>query len=476
MSTVSSAEQSWEEWTFSNLAKGCDRNEIRSILLNSGFSDGETRSLLSSGSNATGLDTSISKSAQSTDSINPGSTDSTNSIHLHNVVAIENDKVELYAVENFLNEEECASIIALIRENNRRSTTTDEGVSEFRTSLTCDLAKLNHPVIDDIDRRMCQYMGIRPEESEQIQGQLYEVGQQFKAHTDYFQKTSDTFDEHIGTQGQRSWTFMVYLNSTREGGATEFPNLDLAIEPTAGTALIWNNRSPDGSCNADTLHCGSPVIQGYKAILTKWFRTPQNTHQFIKEDNEKLPPLTRNGFLLTDVPADMYDAVLNFYQAHQESTNAEHLPKFIQSNLSLAPSQLVELSDELRANVHRELQPIVENWVGDYLEPTYVYGVREYKNSAELRMHRDRLHTHVASVIINVDQTTDTEWPLVIEDHLYRQHKVCLKPGQMLLYEGAKLLHGRPTPFEGENYANVFVHYKLRSQNAQTMSKPGVRL
>jgi len=50
----------------------------------------------------------------------------------------------------------------------------------------------------------------------------------------------------------------------------------------------------------------------------------------------------------------------------------------------------------------------------------------------------------------------------VIEDHLYRQHELCLKPGQMLLYEGAKLLHGRPTPFEGENYANVFVHYKLR--------------
>lgn len=474
MSSFSSAEQSWEEWTFSNLAKGCDRNEIQSILLDSGFSDGETQLMLSNESLATSVATSISIPAQSNESIKPGSTESINSIHLHSAVAIENDKAELYAVENFLNEEECASVIALIRENNRRSTTTDEGVSDFRTSLTCDLANLNHPVIDEIDRRICQYMGIAPEESEQIQGQLYEVGQQFKAHTDYFHSASDTFDEHIGTQGQRSWTFMVYLNSTREGGATAFPNLDLAIQPTAGTALIWNNRSPNGSCNADTLHCGSPVLQGYKAILTKWFRTPENTHQFIKESNEQLPPLTRNGFLLTDAPAEMYDAVLNFYQTHQDCSNAEHLPKFIQGNSSAAPSQLVELTDELRADVHKDLQPIVENWVGDYLEPTYVYGVREYKHSAELKMHRDRLHTHVASVIINIDQTTDTEWPLVIEDHLYRQHRVCLKPGQMLLYEGAKLLHGRPAPFEGENYANVFVHYKLRSQSLHTESKSGV--
>lgn len=455
------AEQTWEEWTSSNIARGCDQNGIRSILMDNGFSANEAKLMLahSAEPEATGSATCATNRHQTNDSIPQAQA---KQLTFHNAVAIENDKIELYAVENFLNDDECAQIVALIRENNRRSTTTEDGVSDFRTSHTCDLAELNHPLIDDIDRRMCQYMGIKQEQSEQIQGQLYEAGQQFKAHTDYFHQSSDTANKHIGQHGQRSWTFMVYLNSTRDGGATEFPNIDLAIQPAAGTALIWNNRLADGSCNPDTLHCGSPVIAGYKAILTKWFRTPDDAHKCNKDDNEHLPALTRNGFLLTEAPKETFQAVKNFYHLNRTQSSAEDIPQFIQGNSSRSPSQLIDMPETLKAQVHKELQPHIENWIGDYVDPTYVYGIREYKQSAVLKMHRDRLRTHIASAIINIDQTTDNDWPLVIEDHFYRQHKLCLKPGQMLLYEGAKLLHGRPTPFEGENYANVFVHYKLR--------------
>jgi prolyl 4-hydroxylase len=35
-----------------------------------------------------------------------------------------------------------------------------------------------------------------------------------------------------------------------------------------------------------------------------------------------------------------------------------------------------------------------------------------------------------------------------------------MKPGDLLLYESARLLHGRPSPFKGRSYANVFVHYQ----------------
>ena len=466
-----SAEQSWEEWALTNLANGCNQNEIRCILLENDFSDGETQSMLT---NAGGKILTIANDTQPSRKINSTSAGLTNQIHLHHAVAIENDKIELYAIENFINDDECAQIIALIREKNRPSTTTEEGVSEFRTSLTCDLAKLNHPLIEDIDRRMCQCMGITPEESEQIQGQLYEVGQQFKAHTDYFHNTSDNFIEYISDQGQRSWTFMVYLNTTREGGATEFPVIDIAIEPTAGTALIWNNRLSDGSCNPDTLHCGSPVVKGYKAILTKWFRTPGAAHVFIKEKNERLPSLTRNGFLLTDAPANIYQAVHKYYQSNRKRTSAEQDPQFIHGDYSESPGRIVELSDELREKIQNNLQPFVENWVGDYVDPSFVYGIHEFKKSAVIKMHRDQLHTHSVSAMINIDQTPNCEWPLVIEDHFYRQHKVRLKPGQMLVYESAKLLHGRPVPFSGDNYANVVVHFKLRSHDAVATTEIGV--
>lgn len=450
------AEQSWQEWTSFNYGRGCDEQGIRTILLDNGFSVYEANQMLADSADGTAQVT----QAERTD--NSASIEKRCWSNLHNAVTIENDKIELYAVENFLTDEECTQLIALIRGNNQPSTTTEEGVSDFRTSHTCDLAKLNQPLICEIDRRICQYMGIRPEESEEIQGQLYETGQQFKAHTDFFLNTSSTFAENIGHRGQRSWTFMLYLNTTREGGETVFSNLDITVKPTAGTALIWNNRLPDGSCNPDTLHCGSPVISGYKAILTKWFRTPQPGHVSNKENNENLPALTRNGFLLTDVPVETYKAVRDFYYSNRSKISREDIPKFIQGRSSEPPSHLVELPELLKTRVHEDLQPRVQNWIGDYVRPTYVYGIREYKRSAVLKMHRDRVHTHIASAIINIDQIADSTWPLVIEDHFYRQHTVYLKPGQMLLYEGAKLRHGRPTPFEGESYANVFVHYKLR--------------
>ena len=34
-----------------------------------------------------------------------------------------------------------------------------------------------------------------------------------------------------------------------------------------------------------------------------------------------------------------------------------------------------------------------------------------------------------------------------------------LEPGEMVLYESAKLPHGRQIPFQGEFYDNLFAHF-----------------
>ena len=89
-----------------------------------------------------------------------------------------------------------------------------------------------------------------------------------------------------------------------------------------------------------------------------------------------------------------------------------------------------------------------------------VYGVRRYRRGASLEVHRDRFKTHIISAILNIGQSVDEEWPLEIEDHAYRTHQVLLNPGEMLLYEGGRLRHGRPTPFRGDFFDNVFVHFR----------------
>merc|ERR1712013_442623 len=107
--------------------------------------------------------------------------------------------------------------------------------------------------------------------------------------------------------------------------------------------------------------------------------------------------------------------------------------------------------------------PPAEAWAGMRLLGSSVYGIRRYTRGAWLATHLDQLSTHVISAIINVGQKGNP-WPLYIKDHAGETHKVYLEPGQVLWYESARLPHGRPEPFQGELYDNVFVHFKPASK------------
>jgi hypothetical protein len=69
---------------------------------------------------------------------------------------------------------------------------------------------------------------------------------------------------------------------------------------------------------------------------------------------------------------------------------------------------------------------------------------RRYFNNSILEMHIDRIRTHVISGIINIAQKVATDWELLILDHDDNEHRVVMKPGDLLLYESAKNIHGRP--------------------------------
>ena len=90
---------------------------------------------------------------------------------------------------------------------------------------------------------------------------------------------------------------------------------------------------------------------------------------------------------------------------------------------------------------------------------TSCYGVRTYQRDSYLHLHVDTVNTHVISGIINVNQSVGSAWPLEILDHDGKLHSVTMEPGDLVFYESARLLHGRPHPLDGDSYANVFVHY-----------------
>ncbi len=189
-----------------------------------------------------------------------------------NAVKLGTDKLEIFYIDNFLDTGECRHLIKTIRSKLRPSELSSPDPDKFfRTSKTCDLAALNDNIIQNIDDKICNLLQIEKDLSEPIQGQYYEVGQEFKPHTDFFE--DHELETSGGALGQRSYTVMIYLNSTKEGGETTFPLIDEEFSPSEGKAVIWCNLNPDMSPNNFSMHHAKQVRKGYKAIITKWFRT-----------------------------------------------------------------------------------------------------------------------------------------------------------------------------------------------------------
>jgi len=185
---------------------------------------------------------------------------------------VPSSKAEVFVLRNFLSAEECGALIALIDAQRRPSTIANhDGAKDFRTSETCDLDPDN-PVVAALDAKLAMLSGIEPAHGEQLQGQRYSIGQEFKAHTDYFEPQHEDYQTYCAVAGQRTWTFMIYLNDVEAGGATRFKILDKTFKPEQGKVLAWNNRHPDGRLNIATLHHATKVRKGMKYVVTRWYR------------------------------------------------------------------------------------------------------------------------------------------------------------------------------------------------------------
>lgn len=180
--------------------------------------------------------------------------------------------LELYLVRRFVDEDEAAGLVALIdRDLYPSGLLADHPDKEYRTSKSCNLSRADR-LVDVVDGRIAKLIGVDRRFSETVQGQRYEVGQQFKPHHDFFHKGEGYYD-HVQRQGgQRSWTAMLFLNEPEAGGHTNFPQAGVQVKPETGALLVWNNMGPDGSPNHNSLHQGMPVEAGIKYVITKWFR------------------------------------------------------------------------------------------------------------------------------------------------------------------------------------------------------------
>jgi prolyl 4-hydroxylase len=262
----------WTGWLRENIAHGTDFQETFGTLRKAGFSDQAIAERIDA---IRPVD-----SALASGKLHPPPLLRRNPAKLRK---IDTPKIDLYTYEDFLSKKECERLIALINHHLRPSPLSyDPGDSYFRTSQTCYLSHLRSPHALALTAKICKTLGIRPEYGEGAQAQRYDVGQQFKPHWDFFKPDTREYLRFAGIRGNRTWTFMVYLNEGMEGGGTRFTEIDYTVQPKTGMALLWNNLREDGSPNTDTMHSGEPVIKGHKVIITTWFRVLGYGQQFFE--------------------------------------------------------------------------------------------------------------------------------------------------------------------------------------------------
>ena len=406
-------------------------------------------------------------------------------------------------IPKFLTKKDCNEIIKLIDANHTRSSVAGAGsnqsvIENSRTSSTATL-DVNNPLIKRIHKRIAKHLGLDIKQGESLQGQLYEPGQYFKPHTDFFQ--GDSYYNHCLASGNRIHTFMVYLNVPEEGGETNFPEFKLSIKPEIGKVVEWPNMIEGETLN-EMLHEGSEVKKGKKYIITSWWREkewdgngdsrlaqehweaqksliPSNTNVF--RSASELPKLTEKGFAVVKVPPTEWGLIQDAYkllQLNPQIETWEGVKNVIPTVDGDFGSEMMSFDSltTLRNLLHQSFQPLHEQWCGQALEPSSLYGIRSYKRGASLINHVDTVATHHVSSIIIVDKDlacgcgpdkVPEDWALDIQSHDGEWHKVYAEPGDMILYESAICVHGRPVTFKGTFFRNFYVHYKLKDWTYQ---------
>jgi hypothetical protein len=103
-----------------------------------------------------------------------------------------------------------------------------------------------------------------------------------------------------------------------------------------------------------------------------------------------------------------------------------------------------------------KMLPLMQKATGLKLTPNYSYA-RIYKKGDVLKRHKDRFSCEISTTM----NLGGDDWPIYLEPsgkEGLKGIRVDLKPGDMLIYNGNLLEHWRE-PFNGENCAQVFLHY-----------------
>ncbi|CAG9622451.1 2OG-Fe(II) oxygenase [Sutcliffiella rhizosphaerae] len=196
--------------------------------------------------------------------------------HIRNKIDIQGREVHVIArleeplivvLGNVLSDEECDQLIDLSMDRlNRSKTGNKREVGDLRTSTSMFFHDGENKLVAKIEKRVSEIMGIPIEHGEGLQILNYKIGQEYKAHYDYFTSANRP------VSNPRVSTLVMYLNDVEEGGETYFPKLNFSVSAKKGMAVYFEYFYDDHHLNELTLHGGAPIVKGDKWAATQWMR------------------------------------------------------------------------------------------------------------------------------------------------------------------------------------------------------------
>ena len=185
----------------------------------------------------------------------------------------------VYVIDHFLKPSEVAHLTKMIEKKPRfhKSFVGEDShiESSQRTSTFLSIAKQQDSTISAIETKASSLLGcFSTQNVEPLQLVRYLPGQFFGVHHDLGDWDEDTDTVELPPKSlfarRRLVTIFCYLNSVSSGGATNFPALDVRVQPSPGRAVLFSNIRQDGLPEGKTLHAGEPPLGATKYGLNIW--------------------------------------------------------------------------------------------------------------------------------------------------------------------------------------------------------------
>ncbi|XP_030569303.1 prolyl 4-hydroxylase subunit alpha-1-like [Drosophila novamexicana] len=122
------------------------------------------------------------------------------------------------------------------------------------------------PFLERINRRITDMTGFDVQDMWTVLLANYGIGSYFKPHYDYMYG-GRVSGEAVAVLGERIASLIIYASDVAQGGATNFPDIQVAVQPQKGNSLFWYNMFDDGTPDPRSLHSVCPTIVGSRWMV-----------------------------------------------------------------------------------------------------------------------------------------------------------------------------------------------------------------